>query len=195
MFSQTGLSTEATIMSTDNASYYKSTLTRLFLMNIGVSPRFHTPYASWSTGLVERHLQTVKRIPGKLTAESPSKWHDYLPYNLWAMRERVSNPLHLQPFELVTGRKMKGPLSILRESWLGYRDLPISLGKRTEDFLREVQDGLKTAESYADLHRQAVHSTGCVINGLQCKRNFYSYQPLITAQLFTRTAMILAILT
>jgi hypothetical protein len=43
MFSYTGLSSEVTVMSTDNASYFRAELTREFLKRIGVSPRFHTP--------------------------------------------------------------------------------------------------------------------------------------------------------
>ena len=150
MFSFTGLSSEVTFLCTDGASYFKSELTREFLKRIGVSPRFHTPYASWSTGLVERHLQTCKRVLAKLAMDHPRTWYEHLPYALWAMRESVSSPLQIQPFMLVTGgRKMRGPLSILKESWMGFRDLPVSLGKRTEDFLQDVQTSLQLAEEYS----------------------------------------------
>jgi hypothetical protein len=153
MFSYTGLSSEVTVMSSDNASYFKAELTREFLKRIGVSPRFHTPHASWSTGLVERHLQTVKRILEKLAVDHPKQWWEYLPFTLWAMRESVSNPLQVQPFMMVTGgRCMRGPLTILKDSWLGFRNLPVSLGKRTEEFLKEVKQGLGAAQLYADEH-------------------------------------------
>ena len=163
MFSITGLSNEVTIMSTDNATYYKAELTRELLKRIGVSPRFHTPHASWSTGLVERHLQTVKRVLAKLAADHPSTWWEELPFTLWAMRESVSNPLQVQPFMMVTGgRAMRGPLSILRDSWLGFRNLPVSLGKRTEEYLCEIKSKLQVAENYAKeqtelAQRQYVH--------------------------------------
>jgi hypothetical protein len=78
MFSYTGLSSELTVMSSDNASYFKAELTHEFLKRIGVSPRFHTPYASWSTGLVESNLQTVNRILGKLAVDHPKPWWEYL---------------------------------------------------------------------------------------------------------------------
>ena len=150
MFSYTGLSSEVTVMSSDNATYFKAELTREFLKRLGVSPRFHTPHASWSTGLVERHLQTVKRVLGKLAVDHPKQWWEFLPYALWALRESVSNPLQVQPFMMVTGgRCMRGPLSILRDTWLGFRNLPVSLGKRTEDFLKEVKTGLDAAIEYA----------------------------------------------
>jgi hypothetical protein len=153
MFSYTGLSSEVTVMSTDNATYFKAELTREFLKRIGVSPRFHMPHASWSTGLIERHLQTVKRVLGKLAVDHPKQWHEYLPYALWALRESVSNPLQMQPFMMVTGgRRMRGPLSILRDTWLGF---PVSLGKRTEDFLKEVQAGLEAARTCAEENTRA----------------------------------------
>lgn len=61
------------------------------------------------------------------------------------------------------GRKMRGPLAILRDTWLGFRDLPVSLGRRTDDFLTNVQQSLQAAESYARQHtevpqRQYVHN-------------------------------------
>jgi hypothetical protein len=134
MLSQTGLSQEVTLMSSDNASYFKAELTRECMKRLGVSPRFHTPHASWSTGLVEWHLQTVKRVLGKLANDHPRSWYEYLPYTLWALREMVSSSLGLQPFQLVHGgRTMRGPISILKDNWLGFQNLPISLGKRTGD--------------------------------------------------------------
>jgi hypothetical protein len=47
---------------------------------------------------------------------------------------------------------MRGPLAILRDTWLGFRNLPVSLGRRTEDFLKEVKQGLDAAQSYAAEH-------------------------------------------
>ena len=57
---------------------------------------------------------------------------------------------------------MRGPLSILKESWLGFRDLPTSLGKRAED-LPVVQESLNMAEACAQhyteiVKRQRVHN-------------------------------------
>ena len=38
---------------------------------------------------------------------------------------------------------------------MGHHDLPVSLGKRADEFLQEVRDGLETAESYAGKHTEA----------------------------------------
>ena len=120
MFSYAGLSTEVTSKSSDSASYFKSDLTREFLKRFEVSPRFHTLHASSSTGLAERHVQTIKRILRKLAVENPSKLHEYFPYTLRAMREGVDNPLQLQPFMLVTGgRCMRQPFCVfcMKPGW------------------------------------------------------------------------------
>jgi hypothetical protein len=95
----------------------------------------------------------VKRVLGKLAADHPKIRWEFLPYSLWAVRASVSNPLQVQRFMMVTGgRCMRGPLSILRDTWLGFRNVPVSLGKRTEDLLKEVKRGLDAAQSYADEH-------------------------------------------
>ena len=36
------------------------------------------------------------------------------------------------PYLLVYGKIPRGPLAILRETWMGQHDLPVSLGKRAD---------------------------------------------------------------
>ena len=97
-------------MSPDNASYFEAGLTGKFLTRLGVSPRFHTPYASCSTVLVKCRLQTVKRVLGKLANDHARQWYEYL-------------LLQLHVFMVfMGGRRMRGPISVLQESLFGYRN-------------------------------------------------------------------------
>ena len=43
----------------------------------------------------------------------------------------------------------RGPLSILKETWIGERELPLDLGSSTENFLKDLHAKLKIAEEYA----------------------------------------------
>ena len=45
--------------------------------------------------------------------------HEYLPYLLFAYREVPQESTGFSPFELLYGRKVRGPLDVLRETWTG----------------------------------------------------------------------------
>jgi hypothetical protein len=152
LFQYTSMGTSVTMVSSDNASYFKAALTREFMSRIGISPRFHVPGYPSSTGLVERAIGSIKGLVAKVAAEHPKKWTSYLPYVMWALREAPNETTGVPPYLIVFNRMPRGPLAILRESWLGNRDLPISLGKTAEDFLAEIKDNLEAARSYVDEH-------------------------------------------
>ena len=46
-------------------------------------------------------------------------WDEYLPYLLFAYREVPQESTGFCPFELLYGRKVRGPLDVLKESWTG----------------------------------------------------------------------------
>ena len=155
LFQYTSMGTNVTLVSSDNASYFKAALTREFMNRIGVSPRFHVPGYPSSTGLVERAIGSIKSLVAKVAAEHPKKWTAYLPFIMWALREAPNETTGVPPYLIVYNRLPRGPLAILKESWLGNRDLPVSLGKKAEDFLRELKENLEAAHAYVDEHTRA----------------------------------------
>ena len=52
-----------------------------------------------------------------MCAERPKDWDRYLPALLFSYREAPQESLGFSPFELLYGRTVRGPLSILRELW------------------------------------------------------------------------------
>ena len=52
-----------------------------------------------------------------MCAEQPWQWDRFLPALLFALREIPSSSLGYSPFQLLYGREVRGPLSILREIW------------------------------------------------------------------------------
>jgi hypothetical protein len=155
LFQYTSMGTNVTLVSSDNASYFKAALTREFMNRIGVSPRFHVPGYPSSTGLVERAIGSIKSLVARVAAEHPKKWTAYLPFIMWALREAPNETTGVPPYLIVYNRLPSGPLAILKESWLGNRDLPVSLGKKAEDFLRELKENLEAAHAYVDEHTRA----------------------------------------
>ena len=76
-----------------------------------------TPYHPMCNGLVERFNGTLKTILKKLCSECPKQWDRYLPAVLFAYRSSVQESTGFTPFELLFGRKIRGPMDILRAYW------------------------------------------------------------------------------
>jgi hypothetical protein len=84
---------------------------------LGVKPLFTTAYHPMCNGRIERMHSTLKACLKKLCADKPREWHRYLIPTLFAMREIPSDRSGFSPFELLYGRQVRGPLSVLRDLW------------------------------------------------------------------------------
>jgi hypothetical protein len=76
-----------------------------------------TPYHAQGNGLVERYNGTLKTMLRKLAQEKPKQWDRYIPALLFAYREVPQESLGFSPFELLYGRTVRGPMSVLRNLW------------------------------------------------------------------------------
>lgn len=148
-FSITGIP-EVVIL--DNATYNRSVLLRETMKRLNCTVRFSTPYHPQGHAAAERLIGSLKAMISKVAAEKPKQWHLHLDYILWAMRESKNESLGVAPWTLVFSRLPRGPLSVLKESWEGARDLPFSIGKNAEDYLKELKTRFDTVRSFAESH-------------------------------------------
>ena len=139
-------------VSLDNASYNISGLTQELFKRFAVTPKFITPYHSEGNAAAERLIGTTKRLVAKVASQNPNTWHKHLPFVLWAIREVPSDLTGVPPWLLAMGTIPRGPLTVLRESWMGTGDLPPKLGKAPEQYLRELHQNLEVAKHYAEAH-------------------------------------------
>ncbi|XP_076059457.1 uncharacterized protein LOC143036085 [Oratosquilla oratoria] len=84
---------------------------------LGVKPIFTTPFHPSGNGRIERLHGPLKAILRKLCAEKPREWHRYLIPTLFALRELPSDRTGFSAFELLYGRSVRGPLTVLRDLW------------------------------------------------------------------------------
>ncbi|XP_069995020.1 uncharacterized protein [Penaeus vannamei] len=84
---------------------------------LGVKPLFTTPYHPSGNGRVERFHAALKTSLRKLCSDKPREWHRYLVPTLFATREIPSDRTGFSAFELLYGRTVRGPLSVLRDLW------------------------------------------------------------------------------
>ena len=71
---------------------------------------------------------------------------------LFAARESIQDALGFSPFELVSGRTVRGPLKLLKEAWLG-EDTTMNLLDHVSDLCEKLhtatelaKDNLKSAQ-------------------------------------------------
>jgi len=84
---------------------------------LDIRPVFSSIYHSQSHGKIERLNGTLQTVLRKLCAAKPQEWHRYLPAVMFSIREIPSDRHGFSPFQLLFGRTVRGPVSILREMW------------------------------------------------------------------------------
>lgn len=116
-----------------------------------------TPYHAMGNGLVERYNGVLKSMLKKMCAEQPREWDRYLPALLFAYRETPQSSTGFAPFELLYGRTVRGPLSILRELWdkeeagqpevMSTYEYIFKLREKLENTCKIAQQNLKQAQA------------------------------------------------
>jgi hypothetical protein len=113
-----------------------------------------TPYHPIANGLCEKFNGTLKQMLRRLCAEKPSDWDRYIPALLFAYREVPQASTGFSPFELLYGKSVRGPLTILKELWTKEVDLyevktayqyVIDLRQRIEDTCKMAHEMLSKA--------------------------------------------------
>ena len=61
----------------------------------------------------------LKAMLKNFAQERVESWDKFLPYLLFAYRDVPFESTGYSPFELLFGRTVRGPLSVIKESWLG----------------------------------------------------------------------------
>ena len=89
----------------------------------------------------------------KLAQNSPKGWHR-LPFVLWCLQERPFATTHVSPYTLIYGTLPRGPLTVLKENWVGDTALPLNIGNKPEEYLRTLKQNLEFAKSYAEYYSE-----------------------------------------
>ena len=104
-----------------------------------------TPYHPACNGLVEKFNGTLKSMIRKMCTERPKDWDRYMSALLFAYREVPQESLGFSPFELLYGRTVRGPMTVLREMWTNEDSAPDV--KTTYQYVIDLKDRLaKTCE-------------------------------------------------
>jgi hypothetical protein len=97
-------------------------------------------------------VDTIKNMIHKVAHNHPKRWHQYLDFIFWALRVVPNETTGVPPWVLAFGHLPRGPLAVLKEAWCGEVDLSLDLGKGASEFLKELREKMKLAQSYAQSH-------------------------------------------
>ena len=115
MFCDVGIPNE--ILS-DNGSQFTSDMMAEVQKLLSIRSITTTPYHAQCNGLCERYNGTLKQMLRRMITEQEKEWDRFIEPLLFAYREVPTESLGgFSPFELIYGRTVRGPMSVLREIW------------------------------------------------------------------------------
>ncbi|XP_064462232.1 uncharacterized protein LOC135372664 [Ornithodoros turicata] len=117
MFSRLGVPRE---IPSDRGAQFTSDLMKEVARLLSLRQLHTTPYHPMANGMVEKFNGTLKQMLRRMSQEQPRHWDRYIAPLLFAYREVPQASLGFSPFELLYGRTVRGPLTILKELWTGH---------------------------------------------------------------------------
>ena len=160
LFSRVGIPNEIMM---DQGTNFQSKLVQQLCMKLHIKTLRSSPYHPMANGLVERFNQTLKSMLKCYVKDDDKEWDKILPYVLFAYREVPEASTGFSPFELLYGRKVRGPLDVLREDMIGSNETSENLVEYVQQVRSRLKDMSELAHSnisdaqneqkrYYDLH-------------------------------------------
>ncbi|XP_075141564.1 uncharacterized protein LOC142217269 [Leptodactylus fuscus] len=152
IFSRVGFPRE---MLTDQGTQFMSALMQGLCKVTEVQHLVTSPYHPQTNGLCERFNGTLKQMLRMLVESHGPDWEPYLPHLLFAYREVPQASTGFSPFELLYGRRVRGPLALVKESWEGDSTIPgvpvveyvLRLRKQMQTMAQLVHDNVVQAQA------------------------------------------------
>ena len=130
----------------DQGSNFMSGLMQQVMYTLGVQQYKSSAYHPESQGAIERFHQTLKNMMRAYCYEYQNEWDQGIHLLLFAIRETLQDSLGFSPFELVFGWSMRGPLKLLKESWLE-EEPPVNLLDQVSDLRHKLTSAWEIAQS------------------------------------------------
>lgn len=138
----------------DHGSQFTSDLMHEISRLLSIKQITSSVYHPICNGLCERFNGTLKLMLRKMCEERPKDWDRYLNALLFAYRETPQSSTGFSPFDLLYGRRVRGPLCILKELWTG--EIAEDETKSTYQYVLDLQQRL---EETCDLARRELQKS------------------------------------
>ena len=90
----------------------------------------------------------LKSVLRKFVDETGRAWDKWIPFLLFAYTEVPQASTGFSPFELVYGRQVRGPLDVLKESWVAGESAQYSIAS----YILQMRDKLEKMRHLAHEH-------------------------------------------
>ena len=137
----------------DQGTNFMAGVFQQVMYELGIKQYTSSAYHPQSQGALERFHQTLKSMLRAYCYEQDKDWDEGVHLLLFAAREAVQESLGFSPFELLFGREVRGPLKLLKESWLdnedqvGLLDQVTKLRQRMRGAGEIARENLKAAQT------------------------------------------------
>ena len=122
----------------DRGSQFMSKVMKKMCRLLSVDQIFTSPYHPMCNGLVEKFNGTLKNMLKKMCSEKPRDWDRYIAALLFAYREVKQESLCFSPFELIYGRTVRVPMSVMKEFMTSEKVEPDV--KTTYEYVLDLKD-------------------------------------------------------
>ena len=155
----------------DQGSQFVSSMMKEVSRILSVKQLVTSPYHPMCNGLCEKFNGTLKAMLKKVCSEKPKDWDRYIAAILFAYRGVKQESLGFAPFELLYGRTVRGPISILKELWTKEEVEPEV--KTTYEYVVDLRNRLKETCELAQVElRKAQNRQRKYYNRKAVKREF-----------------------
>ncbi|XP_039350382.1 uncharacterized protein LOC120374581 [Mauremys reevesii] len=152
VFARVGLPRE---ILTDQGTNFTSRLLQQVCELLGIKQLRTSVYHPQTDGLVERFNRTLKEMLRRFPQEDLRRWDQLLPPLLLAVREVPQSSTKFSPFELLYGRRPRGLLDLMRETW----EQAPSPAQGLLKYVLQLQERLKQAGALAQENLKAAQDT------------------------------------
>ncbi len=108
-----------------------------------------------TNGLTERFHGTLKNMLRLLSTTERQQWDEHIPLFLFAYREVPCETTGYSPFELLYGRPVRGPLGVLKETWMSpHTELETDMVNNLLDMRKRINALIHNANANTVLSQQ-----------------------------------------
>jgi len=163
------------VVISDNGTNFVSNLNKVFFESFGIELQNSTPGHPEGNSLAERVVQNIKKmLHHTISSSKPTEWDMKLPNMLWALRHMENETTGVTPYEVVYGKKGRGPLEVLRDTWSGNTQVYPDLQKNNKEYLSMLKNELKICNEVAT--ENAKISQNKYVNSYNMRSKFKSFE-------------------
>ena len=133
------------VIQSDRGSNFTSHAFALAMRELGVKHITSSAYHPQSQGALERAHHGLKEMLRCYCQAEGKEWPSGLPFVLFAIRDSVHESLGYTPFELVFGHRVKGPLEIMKNDWMGKQQVEFDLSEYAVKFRERLRRAVERA--------------------------------------------------